>query len=34
LTRNIINFMDKYGIFLDELSSILEDFSKWRRKYY
>ena len=34
LTRNIINFMDKYGIFLDGLSSILEDFSKWRRKYY
>lgn len=34
LTRNIINFMDKYGIFLDELSSILEDFSKWKRKYY
>ena len=28
LTRNIINFMDKYGIFLDGLSSILEDFSK------
>ncbi|AVM66369.1 lytic transglycosylase [Peptostreptococcaceae bacterium oral taxon 929] len=26
LTKNIINFMDKYGIFLGELSNLLEDY--------
>ena len=34
LTRNIISFMDKYGIFLDELSNLLEDYIRWKRKYF
>lgn len=34
LTKNIINFMDKYGIFLGELSNLLEDYIRWKRKYY
>lgn len=34
LTRNIISFMDKYGIFLDELSNLLEDYVRWKRKYF
>lgn len=34
LTKNIISFMDKYGIFLGELSNLLEDYVKWKRKYF
>lgn len=34
LTKNIINFMDKYGIFLGELSNLLEDYIRWKRKYF
>lgn len=34
LTRNIISFMDKYGIFLGELSNLLEDYVRWKRKYF
>lgn len=34
LTRNIISFMDKYGIFLGELSNLLEDYIRWKRKYF
>ncbi len=34
LTKNIINFMDKYGIFLGELSNLLEDYVRWKRKYF
>lgn len=34
LTRNIINFMDKYGIFLGELSKLLEDYIRWKGKYF
>ena len=33
LTKNIISFMDKYGIFLGELSNLLEDYIRWKRKY-
>ena len=33
LTKNIISFMDKYGIFLGELSNLLEDYLRWKRKY-
>ena len=32
LTKNIISFMDKYGIFLGELSNLLEDYIRWKRK--
>ena len=34
LTKNIISFMDKYGIFLGELSNLLEDYIRWKRKYF
>ncbi len=34
LTKNIISFMDKYGIFLGELSNLLEDYVRWKRKYF
>lgn len=34
LTKNIIIFMDKYGIFLGELSNLLEDYVRWKRKYF
>lgn len=34
LTKNIISFMDKYGIFLGELSNLLEDYLRWKRKYF
>lgn len=34
LTKNIISFMDKYGIFLSELSNLLEDYIRWKRKYF
>lgn len=34
LTRNIISFMDKYGIFMGELSNLLEDYIRWKRKYF
>lgn len=34
LTKNIISFMDKYGIFLCELSNLLEDYVRWKRKYF
>ena len=34
LTKNIISFMDKYGIFLGELSNLLEDHVRWKRKYF
>lgn len=34
LTKNIISFMDKYGVFLGELSNLLEDYLRWKRKYF
>ena len=34
LTKNTISFMDKYGIFLGELSNLLEDYIRWKRKYF
>ena len=34
LTKNIISFMDKYGIFLGEFSNLLEDYIRWKRKYF
>lgn len=34
LTKNIISFMDKYGIFLGELSNLLEDYVRWKRNYF
>ena len=34
LTKNIISFMDKYGIFLGELSNLLEAYVRWKRKYF